>query len=50
VALNSERILDEATSSLSITERAIQTTLDQVMKGKTVIVVAHRLSTVAHHE
>jgi ATP-binding cassette, subfamily B, bacterial len=42
-------ILDEATSSLdSITERAIQTTLDQVMKGKTVIVVAHRLSIVAH--
>jgi ATP-binding cassette subfamily B protein len=42
-------ILDEATSALdSITERAIQTTLDQVMKGKTVIVVAHRLSTVSH--
>tara|TARA_B100000749_G_scaffold280455_1_gene276714 strand:- start:148493 stop:150235 length:1743 start_codon:yes stop_codon:yes gene_type:complete len=42
-------VMDEATSSLdSITEKAIQNTLDTIMKDKTVIVVAHRLSTISH--
>ncbi len=41
-------LLDEATSALdSEVEVAIQTSLNELMKGKTVIAIAHRLSTIA---
>jgi subfamily B ATP-binding cassette protein MsbA len=42
-------LLDEATSSLDpISERLIKDALDKLMKGRTTIVIAHRLSTVMH--
>lgn len=42
-------VLDEATSSLdSGSERLVQDALLRLMKGKTVIAIAHRLSTVMH--
>jgi ATP-binding cassette subfamily B multidrug efflux pump len=41
-------VLDEATSALdSEVEAAIQSSLDVLMRGKTVIAIAHRLSTIA---
>ncbi len=42
-------ILDEATSSLdSVSEHLVQDALEKLMKGRSSIVIAHRLSTVQH--
>ncbi len=40
-------VLDEATSSIDVqTERALQTGLDRMLKGRTSFIIAHRLSTI----
>jgi ATP-binding cassette subfamily B protein len=42
-------VFDEATSALdSRSERAIQAELDQIARGRTTLIIAHRLSTVVH--
>ena len=44
-------ILDEATSNIDTrSEKLVQKSMDQLMKGRTVLVIAHRLSTVRNSE
>jgi subfamily B ATP-binding cassette protein MsbA len=44
-------VLDEATSALdNEAEKIVQRALDELMKGRTTICIAHRLSTVQHFE
>ncbi|MGU3436418.1 ABC transporter ATP-binding protein [Actinomycetes bacterium M1A6_2h] len=41
-------VLDEATSSLDVpSERAVQHALDTILRGRTALIIAHRLSTVS---
>ncbi|MDP3891556.1 MAG: multidrug ABC transporter permease, partial [Nocardioides sp.] len=42
-------VLDEPTSALdSITEKKVQEGINELVKGRTTLVIAHRLSTVRH--
>lgn len=42
-------ILDEATSNLdAVSEREIQSHIQELMQGRTILIIAHRLSTVIH--
>ena len=44
-------ILDEATSSIDTrTELKVQQAFDELMKGKTAFIVAHRLSTIVNSD